>query len=312
MENKIEISKEDCEMDDGQGPLNPESSYVFVVDVDFDELGKVCLTNAEISKKMFAMKQNQVDQDVRDKWALEQKNLKASLVMEDQFSGDLTKDNFADNLKYIGAADISFHKNDKSKSKCVAALIICEYPSMKVVYEDYESDKELDQPYIPGFLAFREVPIYDPLFKRLKQSRADLWPQVLMVDGNGIMHTREFGLASHLGVLYGVPTIGCAKTPFAVDGLTKTSILDQVDKECPNGGDHTLLIGDSGKTWGAALLPTGLSSQPLFISIGHRVCLSTALEVTKLTMSDFKIPEPIRQADLRGRDLVRKLEKNSN
>merc|ERR1712224_899724 len=114
--------------------------------------------------------------------------------------------------------------------------------------------------------------------------RPDLWPQILMVDGNGMLHTRGFGLACQLGVTYKIPTIGCAKTAFAVDGLTKMSMQNQVKQDCHKGGDHTFLIGNSDKTWGAALKATDDSTQPLYISIGHRISLETAIQVTMMTL----------------------------
>jgi len=80
----------------------------------------------------------------------------------------LKRENIQNELKLIGAVDISFLKEDEEK--CVACLVICECPSMKVVYEDYETEVKLDMPYIPGFLAFREVPAYTPLFDRLKKN----------------------------------------------------------------------------------------------------------------------------------------------
>ena len=112
---------------------------------------------------------------------------------------------------------MSYSKIDFQRA--VAALVICEYPSMRVLYEDYEFDTA-SVPYIPGFLAFKEVPAYLQLFERLKKKKPELWPQVLLVDGNGIFHNRSFGCACHIGVITGIPAIGCGKTVFAVDGLT--------------------------------------------------------------------------------------------
>ena len=93
-----------------------------------------------------------------------------------------------------------------------------EFPSMKVLYEDYEK-ATVDYPYIPGFLAFKETPLYTILFNRLKQNKPDLAPELVFVDGNGILHTRNFGCASHVGVLFDVPTIGVGKTVFYIDGI---------------------------------------------------------------------------------------------
>ncbi len=78
----------------------------------------------------------------------------------------------------------------------------------------------LDAPYIPGFLAFREVPHLLHLIDRLRNTKPEFLPQVILVDGNGIFHQNGFGLASHLGVLANIPTIGCGKTVFFVDGIS--------------------------------------------------------------------------------------------
>lgn len=92
---------------------------------------------------------------------------------------------------------------------------------MKVIYEDYEQETT-EYCYIPGFLAFKEIPVFTKLFDRLKQSERvnELWPQLIFVDGNGILHPRGFGSASHCGVMFDVPSIGVGKTVFHVDGIT--------------------------------------------------------------------------------------------
>lgn len=92
------------------------------------------------------------------------------------------------------------------------------------LYEEIEFFNIGEQPYIPGFLAFREVPILYVLFERLKQKRPDLWPQLVLVDGNGILHQNQCGLACHLGVLIDLPTVGVGKTLFYIDGLTKDRV----------------------------------------------------------------------------------------
>jgi len=89
---------------------------------------------------------------------------------------------------------------------------------LEKVYEDYEI-VELDSPYIPGFLAFREIPHLVKLIDKLKKTKPEYTPQVILVDGNGILHQNACGLASHLGVIVDIPTIGCGKTIFYVDGL---------------------------------------------------------------------------------------------
>jgi len=90
---------------------------------------------------------------------------------------------------------------------------------MEILHEDFEVETA-EYPYIPGFLAFKEVPVYTVLFDRLKATRPELWPQLLFVDGNGVLHTRGFGCASHVGVLMDLPSVGVGKNVFAVDGIT--------------------------------------------------------------------------------------------
>lgn len=80
-------------------------------------------------------------------------------------------------------------------------------------------------PYVPSFLAFREAPHLLKLYEKLQKSGKACLPQIIMLDGNGILHTRGCGLASHLGVLLDIPTIGASKTTFYVDGLTKDRVL---------------------------------------------------------------------------------------
>lgn len=115
---------------------------------------------------------------------------------------------------------------------------------MKVIYEDHEVEKA-EYPYVPGFLAFKEVPVYTLLFERLKL-KPQFWPQLLLVDGNGILHTRNFGCASHVGVLFDLPTIGVGKTVFYIDGLTKT-IVKEMSDTLLKGGQFVYLVGKSGK-----------------------------------------------------------------
>ena len=147
---------------------------------------------------------------------------------------------------------------------------------------------------MPGFLAFKEVPSYTILFDRLKAKRPELWPELLMVDGNGILHTRNFGCASHVGVVFDIPSIGVGKTVFAIDGITQRGVKDLSAASLHRGGDIAELVGDSGKVWGAALRATDEAKNPLIVSIGHRVSLATALEATQACIDKFKIPEPIR------------------
>ena len=174
--------------------------------------------------------------------------------------------------------------------------MIQSFPEFDVLYTDTE-EVHLDFPYVPGFLAFREVPHLERLIQR-----SPIKPQVILVDGNGIFHNRGFGLASHLGVKTGIPTIGCGKTVFAVDGITVNSVK-QISKTLHQGGDQALLVGKSGKVWGCALRATDDSVNPIIISVGHMISLDSAIKFVKESCF-YRVPEPIRQADKLSRRLV--------
>ena len=120
------------------------------------------------------------------------------------------------------------------------------------------------------------------------------------------MHTRGFGIASHLGVLVDIPTIGCAKTVFALkdEGITDHWVKDKYYEELKKFGDSFPLEGYSGVTWGYALRSTEYYDDPMIISIGHKVSNQTALEVAKMCCY-YKEPEPIRLADLITRKLIK-------
>ncbi|KAL0557690.1 hypothetical protein IC582_006240 [Cucumis melo] len=206
-------------------------------------------------------------------WIEAQDLLKKKLIKEDDLEGN------GDDLKYVGGVDISFLKEDSSVA-CV--------------------------PYVPGFLAFREAPVLLELLERMKKRAPLLYPQLLMVDGNGILHPRGFGLASHLGVLANLPTIGIGKNLHHVDGLTQTSVRKLLS-EGKNNDSIITLKGISGSIWGVAMRSTVDSLKPLYVSIGHRVSLDTAIEIVKITCK-YRVPEPIRQADIRSREYLRKFQ----
>ena len=113
--------------------------------------------------------------------------------------------------------DISASKHIENIA--VSALVVCDR-NLKIVYEDYKL-VEMKEPYIPGFLAFKEVNHLVNLINDLKKNAPEYMPKVILVDGNGILHVKGFGLACHLGVLVVIPTIGCSKNVFNINGINK-------------------------------------------------------------------------------------------
>ena len=105
----------------------------------------------------------------------------------------------------------------------------------------------LTEEYVPGFLAFRELPPTLELFKRLKANKPHLWPQLVLVDGNGVLHKNQCGYACHLGVLMDLPTIGCAKSFFDMDGLHQSEVEEYLRDKLRVEGESISLFGKSGR-----------------------------------------------------------------
>lgn len=112
-------------------------------------------------------------------------------------------------ILFIGGMDIFYYKYDKTVG--LSGLVILDYKTLNIVYEDYNLVK-LEEPYFPSFLAFREVKHFVKLIEGLKLNSPQFLPQVILIDGNGLIHPRQFGLAFHLGFSTDTTTIGCRKS----------------------------------------------------------------------------------------------------
>ncbi|XP_030945317.1 endonuclease V-like isoform X2 [Quercus lobata] len=225
-------------------------------------------------------------QDDHKQWIEAQDDLKRRLVTEDDFSWKLSKEKEEEEevlLRYVGGVDISFSKEDTSVACGTLVVLDIQSQDLQTVYHDHYL-VTLTVPYVPGFLAFREV---------------------LMVDGNGILHPRGFGLACHLGVLADLPTIGIGKNLHHVDGLTYSGVRQLLENKENCTENFITLSGCSGKIWGVAMRSTKGSLKPIFISVGHCVSLDTAITIVKMTCK-YRVPEPTRQADIRSREYLRK------
>lgn len=135
-------------------------------------------------------------------------------------------------------------------------------------------------PYVPGYLAFREGHTVVDALKRLKTS-----PDVILVDGQGIAHPRGIGIASHIGILLGIPTIGCAKS----------RLIGEFREPGTKKGDWTYLVHEGRKV--GAVLRTRWNVKPIFVSPGHLIDIQSAVAVVMHCVSSFRVPDPLRQAD---------------
>ncbi|XP_036268231.1 endonuclease V isoform X3 [Pipistrellus kuhlii] len=233
-------------------------------------------------------------------WKREQALLKARVV--DQDTEAWQRDPAFAGLQRVGGVDVSFVKGDSVRA--CASLVVLSYPELEVLYEDSRL-VHLTAPYLSGFLAFREAPFLADAVRRLREEAPSLAPQVLLVDGNGVLHPRGFGVACHLGVLTDLPCVGVAKKLLQVDGLEKDALHQDQIRLLRAGGDSFPLTGRSGAVLGRALRSHDGSSKPLYISVGHKMSLETAVRLTR-SCCRFRVPEPVRQADIRSRDFIRR------
>ena len=160
----------------------------------------------------------------------------------------------------------------------LAAVVVLDYPGLQPV-EQSVAEAEVRFPYVPGLLSFREIPVLTPALERLRSQ-----PDLVVVDGQGYAHPRRFGLASHLGLLLGVPTIGCAKS----------RLIGRFEEPTAEAGASSPLR-EGGEQVGA-VVRTRTGVKPLFISAGHMISVEAAVRwVLRLTRG-VRIPEPTRLA----------------
>lgn len=174
-----------------------------------------------------------------------------------------------------------------SPTRIFAAACVYRLPELTCV-EQATAVQDLLFPYVPGLLSFREGPAVIEALGRLTQR-----PHVILADGQGIAHPRGIGIASHIGVVLDIPAIGCAKQRLVGDlrepGMRKGDWEPLAYRDA--------LVG--------AVLRTRDNVQPLFVSPGHRVDVNTAVRIVLSCLGRYRIPEPIRCADMLSKKIKR-------
>ncbi len=187
-------------------------------------------------------------------------------------------------VRWIGGVDVAYRESDGVARAAVALL---SFPDL-VLCESAVATLPLRFPYVPGFLSFRETPPVLQAIGRLRQL-----PDLLFCDGHGIAHPRRFGMACHVGVLSGIPSIGVAKTP-----------LIGSHAELPRERGAWIPLVDQGETIGAVVC-TARDVKPVYVSVGNGISLETAVGFV-LRCSRHRLPEPSRWADRLSRRWTRK------
>lgn len=176
---------------------------------------------------------------------------------------------------YIAGVDVSINRWIKMGT---AAVVVLDYPGLKVVETRVITDS-IPFPYVPGLLSFREIPLLLPAFEKLT-----VIPDLCIVDGQGIAHPRRIGLAAHLGLCLNIPTIGCAK-----------SRLCGSHEDPENEPGNVAELKDGSEIIGA-VVRTRIGVKPVYVSIGHKICLNAAVRWVLNCCRGYRLPEPTRNA----------------
>jgi deoxyribonuclease V len=200
----------------------------------------------------------------------------AALAEQERLRGGVASTGPLPRVRLAAGLDVAYAKGSDQLAAAVAVLDV----STLEVAEQQAMTGVARFPYIPGLLAFREAPALADALGRLS-----VVPDVLICDGYGVAHPRRFGLASHLGVLTGLPSIGVAKTPF----------IGHHSEPAADRGSQADLI-DGGEVVGRALR-TQRNVKPVFVSVGHAVGLDEACQLVLRLSPRYRLPETTRAAD---------------
>ena len=200
-----------------------------------------------------------------------------ALDIQRRLAQQVSRGNHISTPRFIAGVDISV---GKAQGVATGAVVVLEYPQLRIV-EEQVAQGNLDLPYVPGLLSFRESPLMLAAFGKLSVT-----PDLILVDGQGIAHPRRLGLASHLGLFLNTPTIGCAKS----------LLCGQHEEPGFEPGSYAEII-DSEDTIGAALR-TKQRVKPVYVSIGHKVDLKAAIYWVLACCRGYRLPEPTRLAHL--------------
>jgi deoxyribonuclease V len=188
--------------------------------------------------------------------------------------------------KIAAGIDVSY----TSSGLAVGAIVLVEVATGELIHS-VTVHKEIVFPYISGFLAFREIPVLLELIRLIEEEHAPL--ELILVDGNGILHRRRAGIATHLGVLLDRPTIGIGKKL-----LCGAVNIEELTAE------ESRPVLDQNEVIGMAVKATA-SSRPIFVSPGHRITINDSVRIVRELFRGHRLPEPIYLADKLSREVAR-------
>ena len=199
----------------------------------------------------------------------------------------ILKDCLPNTIKYIAGTDVAYHDDG---DRMIGAIVVLDAKTLEVV-DQASHEMAITFPYIPGLFSFREIPPLLVAFRKLS-----IKPDIIVCDAQGIAHPKGIGMATHLGIELDVPTIGCAKKRL-IGSFDKSKLK-------PEKGEK-LRMFENGKHIGTALR-TQKNIKPMFVSIGHKISLPTAIEWVMKLCPKYRLPETTRQADQLVNKLLKK------
>ena len=206
--------------------------------------------------------------------SLDKKLLPALFALQIRLSLRVRLTPLAQNIETVAGCDVAF-----AKEAAVAVAVLYRLRDLKLL-ETALARGPAPLPYIPGFLSFRETPCLLKAIRKLRQK-----PDVILVDGQGIAHPRGLGLASHLGLMLGIPSIGCAKSKLV--GSYREPASERGSLSCLFL--HHRPVG--------MVVRTRARVRPVFVSPGHLITLAEAVQIVLKLSPRYRLPEPLRMAD---------------
>ncbi|MCB1875882.1 MAG: deoxyribonuclease V [Chromatiales bacterium] len=200
---------------------------------------------------------------------------KQAIALQKDLAGQVIREDDVGPVRFIAGVDVGFEDQGNIARAGVALLA---YPGLELL-ESAIAREPTRFPYVPGLLSFRETPVVLAALEKLQTP-----PDLLLVDGHGLAHPRRFGIACHLGLLSGLPSIGVGKT-----------LLVGEHGPVPQGRGEWAALVHKQETIGA-VLRTRPGVKPIYVSIGHRIDLEAAVQWVMNCTTRYKLPETTRHA----------------
>jgi deoxyribonuclease V len=219
-----------------------------------------------------ARAQTEVPEGFRHSWDLTPKE---AIALQKELGARVIARDALSTIERVAGVDVGFEAHGRITRAAVAVLSFRDL----AVIEHAIAQRETRFPYVPGLLSFRETPAVLEALAKLKRR-----PDALLCDGHGLAHPRRFGLACHLGVVTDLVSVGVAKT----------RLLGE-HKDPPQGRGAWGELCERGEVIGA-VVRTRVGVKPVFVSVGHKISLASAVELVMACVTDYRLPETTRRA----------------